>query len=197
MGDFLLIPTILLVTHVIGNFVSEERNVQSDLYKLAIGDGLTGLYNRRFFTEMLARKMARSIKEKQSLSLLLIDIDHFKPLNDKHGHAAGDRVLESLSKLLIASVRVRDKVFRYGGEEFAIILPSTNMADVQQVAARVHLSIRCHKFAYGPVTVSMGWSTYAPGESEMDGVTLVQQADESLYRAKSEGRDRVVGLQAL
>lgn len=194
LGAVFTAVVVAVIAFVLDRVVRVEKEARAAFHKLAIRDGLTGLYNRRFFSEMLRREMARARREGTPLSLLLIDIDYFKVFNDRYGHAAGDSILEDVAKLLISWVRVHDSVFRFGGEEFAILLPNADAHMVKRVAARLHRVIRRHPFPYGPVTISVGWSTYTPGDAPMSEDELVQRADQVLYQAKEQGRDRVGGV---
>ncbi|MEM6449824.1 MAG: diguanylate cyclase [Cyanobacteria bacterium P01_D01_bin.105] len=166
------------------------------LQKLALSDGLTGLANRRRFDEYLSDEWQRLARERQPLSLILCDLDHFKCYNDTFGHPAGDRCLAKVATALRSGPkRPADLVARYGGEEFAIILPNTDTNGAWRIAQRLHSSIRALKIAHAAetqkpyVTVTMGVSTIIPGHSETAQV-LVQAADLALYYAKKQGRDR-------
>lgn len=163
------------------------------LTHLSYADGLTGLANRRRFMEVLQAELARQARSGHELCLLLIDADHFKDINDRHGHHAGDAVLRELARILMASVRApADLPARLGGEEFAVILPDTRLDEARRVADRLREQVATHVFEDRDtrlrVTISIGLVT-ARGLSLG---ALLQRADEALYRAKQTGRNRVV-----
>lgn len=166
----------------------------------AITDGLTGLYNRRFFNEELDREMQRSLRHFLSMSLVLIDVDHFKTYNDTNGHQAGDEVLKTVGALLRETTRVCDMECRYGGEEFALILPETKKAQAMMIAEKLRQKIEeTHFFnqeaqPLGHLTISIGVATFPDDSTRSD--ELIQKADAGLYRAKAEGRNRVVGAES-
>ncbi len=157
----------------------------------ARSDALTGLANRRAFLEALAREMARATREKGSLSVLLLDVDHFKSINDAHGHAAGDRLLRALAAAALAAVRRMDMVARIGGEEFAILLPGATLALAMPAAERLRRALATARgSATDPTaTVSVGVAAMAEGDTPD---TLLDRADRALYRAKNGGRNRVI-----
>lgn len=165
----------------------------------SIRDPLTGLFNRRYLEENLVREMLRCERRRLPLSLMMLDIDHFKRFNDEHGHAAGDAVLAHVGRILQSLVRAEDLACRYGGEEFTIVLPET---DAQAAIVRGReigramssLTIRHMDKPLGPVTISIGIAT-APHDSADAGL-LLEIADAALYRAKAEGRNRVVHTSA-
>lgn len=159
------------------------------LQRLATCDGLTGVANRRAFEKALAHEVARASRTGAPLSLVMLDIDHFKRLNDIHGHQSGDSVLRSVAEELTRQSRAGDLVARYGGEEFAIILPDTKQRDALAVADRFRVAIARLERPV-PVTASLGVASY-PGQLA-DPLGLVQAADEALYVAKHGGRDRTV-----
>lgn len=174
----------------------ESANRQ--LYRLATLDGLTQVANRRCFDERLAQEWKRLARERSPLSLLLIDIDHFKPYNDHYGHLGGDECLYRVAQALERGVaRPADLVARYGGEEFAVLLPNTDRAGAahlgQQLKAEVDRLQLPH--AQSPVkrciTLSVGLATLRPRQEEQL-TKLIERADRALYRAKQLGRDRLV-----
>ena len=172
------------------------------LVRLAAKDGLTGLYNHAYIKERLKQEIYRCQRYQHSLSLLMIDIDDFKSLNDNYGHVVGDRVLKSLSMLMQEIVRPSDIIGRYGGEEFLVILPQTNSENSLAVAERIRENIEFHEFEVHPsknkisrVTVSIGLCAYPDhGQTSED---LIAFADESLYAAKKEGKNRVTIFHAI
>ncbi len=161
---------------------------------LAITDGLTNVYVRRHFLERLNEEMARSKRHNLHLSVLMLDLDHFKGCNDTYGHLVGDIVLKEIAKILKEHVRQVDLVGRYGGEEFVIALPDTNKTSAANVAERIRQSAERYRFkAYDEIittTVSMGLATYP--DDGRDVPALIDRADQALYKAKEEGRNRVV-----
>lgn len=159
-------------------------------------DFLTGLANRKTFHDALIELMNEAVSQQKELSLLLVDIDRFKKFNDEHGHLVGDEVLKFVAKKIKEIVRGRDLLARFGGEEFAVILPQTPLEGAQVVAesinglfARTTLKAVHTSTTLGKVTVSVGVAHYRPGELP---ATLIDRADRALYRAKQTGRNRVV-----
>ncbi len=157
-------------------------------------DALTGLANRRMFDAELRRESHESNQEATPLSLIMIDVDHFKRFNDTFGHRVGDEVLRLLAKVLMQQIKGRDTAARYGGEEFALILPDTPIHGARTVAEQVRKTLAGRGLvnretgeSFGKVTVSAGVAIYRPGEP-LDG--FVHRADEALYRAKLAGRNR-------
>lgn len=172
--------------------------IQKHADKLAILntlDGLTNLKNRKFFNDYLKKEIKSASRLQMHLSLLLIDIDYFKPINDKFGHLAGDACLKSLSVLLRNKIkRETDVIARYGGEEFAIILPDTDHEKAMAIAEDLRNFVENHPGQYGdiniPITISIGLTSTVP----QPGTTieqLIEQADVALYRAKANGRNQV------
>jgi diguanylate cyclase (GGDEF)-like protein len=156
---------------------------------LATRDGLTGLANRRLFEEALDREVARSYRRSAPLSLVVIDVDHFKDVNDTVGHQAGDAVLRQVGAALVANTKTSDLPARYGGDEFVVLLPDCAGADALRVAERLRAAVARDVTAV-PVTVSAGVGEVP--ENAGDGERLVAAADSALYAAKREGRDRSV-----
>ncbi len=174
----------------------ELAEANTRLAQLAVTDGLTGLYNHRHFHERLALEAERSARSGLPLALLMIDVDHFKKYNDRHGHPAGDEVLRGVARLLSEGRRANDLVARYGGEEFAVVLVDTPKLVAAQVAEKLRQRIEQFPFLHrdtqpgGRVTVSIGVA--ALPDDAADAEALVRTADASLYRAKSGGRNAVV-----
>lgn len=161
----------------------------------AMTDGLTGINNRKAFDQMLADAMREAERDGQPLALLLIDIDHFKHFNDAHGHLVGDHVLRLVAKALTECIKGRDTAARFGGEEFAILLPRTTLVNAVTVADQIRTTVggrqivnRARSTNYGTVTLSIGAAQYRPGEA---GADLVRRADTALYDAKHSGRNQV------
>ena len=160
-------------------------------------DGLTGIPNRRLFDEQLDSEIRHSLREGHPLSVIMIDLDHFKPYNDNYGHGAGDQCLQQVSATLSAAAkRPTDRVCRYGGEEFVALLPGTDAAGAWQLAETMrssieHLGIKHEHSSVGPVvTISLGTATFNP-EEEADQTSLLKRADQALYDAKHSGRNRI------
>ncbi len=161
-------------------------------------DHLTSLYNRRFFERRLAEEFAHARRHGLPLALLVLDVDHFKRINDTHGHAAGDAVLRDLAARLLGAVRAYDVVARYGGEEFAVIAPSTRRADALRLAERLREVVAAQPLALRDDTGAesrIGYTT-SVGVAELDAsmgdaAALFAAADAALYRAKRDGRNRV------
>lgn len=163
--------------------------------QMAITDALTGLHNNRYFKQVFPQEMARARRYAKPLALIMIDIDNFKKINDTYGHPRGDQVLQSLGKVLSTSLRASDYSFRYGGEEFAVILPETRLEGAFLVAEalreRVKEMVAALKTggASQAVTISLGVASYPADCSSPE--LLLRHADHCLYRAKQEGKDRV------
>jgi diguanylate cyclase (GGDEF)-like protein len=176
--------------------IETTRADNARLEQLATTDPLTQLLNRRALTERLTTEMERALRYDGSVALLLIDLDHFKRVNDTHGHLVGDAVLRDVSDLLLAAVRSSDMVGRYGGEEFLIVLPETDDEGAASFAERVRERVEAHAFRPWEddrdlrMTASIGVATFPAAriESVED---LFARADAALYRAKADGRNRV------
>jgi diguanylate cyclase (GGDEF)-like protein/PAS domain S-box-containing protein len=170
-----------------------QRQLSSANVKLAMlatTDALTGLKNRRVFDERMDYECERAMRQKTPLSLLIMDVDHFKGYNDEFGHPAGDRVLQQLSLLLLQNSRSIDCVVRYGGEEFALILPGTPMDGALVLAERFRETVMKQDWRGRGITVSVGVACLLP-QSDADIQTLIDTADHCLYEAKHAGRNRV------
>ena len=179
--------------------LDEIQSLQRQLEEQALRDSLTGLYNRRYFDDALARELALARRENYPVSLVLIDIDHFKSLNDAHGHQAGDAVLQELARHLTENSRAGDLVCRWGGEEFVVVMPHTPLAGALQRTESWRASFGAHPFRFGGLllnnTLSAGvavWPEHGGTEDE-----LLRSADAALYRAKSGGRNRVEAAAAM
>ncbi len=163
------------------------------LYALATVDGLTGLYVRRYFDLRLRDEVRLAARYGSEFSVLMLDIDDFKDLNDAHGHQAGDRVLAEVAEVVRQTVRASDIPCRYGGEEFTVIMPRTPVAEALGVAERVRAGVAAHRVAFDGaelgVTVSVGVAGFAAGARTV--ADVVRRADEALYRAKAAGKNRV------
>ena len=173
---------------------NELRSANQHLKELSITDPLTCLYNRRYVTEILDKEFERAKRKHEFLSLVFIDVDHFKLINDNLGHQSGDEVLVAIAKAAQSGLRAFDVVARYGGDEFLFVLPETPPAGGMAVAERLREAVQ--SLAFAPpmeclsVTVSLGVAAY-PSPQVDSASALLRQADEALYRAKLNGRNRV------
>jgi two-component system, cell cycle response regulator len=178
-----------------------ERDYHEEIYRMTIVDGLTGAFNKRYFLEHLEREMARCQRYARPLSLCMLDIDHFKAINDQYGHLTGDHVLKELARRLRARTRKEEIFARYGGEEFVLLLPESDHEGSCALAEQLRLLIEQEKFYFDEdeihVTISLGVATLEPqsggGEIKLDPDGFLRSADENLYRAKRAGRNQVVG----
>jgi len=165
--------------------------------KLLVRDYLTGLYNRKFFMERLAEELAWAGRYGEPMSFIILDIDHFKKINDTCGHSCGDEVLRQLSKILIMTLRAHDVVARYGGEEFVVLLANTVPEEAITVAEKLRVAVQENDFTCGedttklPVTISIGVSSTV-GNSDPTPESLILRADHALYEAKTTGRNKVM-----
>jgi len=171
-----------------------QANVK--LREMAFRDGLTGLYNYRYFQELMDREVNRSVRYELAMSLMLFDIDFFKKVNDTYGHPAGDEVLRQLAELAQATLRISDIVVRYGGEEFAVILPSTDLAGGKVFATRLRRRVEEMEVVVNGIpiriTISIGLTSYDASRKSLDKSVMINTADAALYKAKHDGRNRVV-----
>lgn len=185
----------------IASFALENAVNGARLLRSGFTDVLTGWHNRRYLQVRLAEELARARRDRETLVCLMLDLDHFKRINDTWGHAAGDDVLRELAQRIESQVRASDVAARYGGEEFVILLPRTDSAAGALLAERVRQAVRETPVNFGDdgrveVTASIGIASVAPQPGDTDlknlGESLLARADVALYRAKSSGRDRVV-----
>lgn len=171
----------------------ENTFLYEEATRLSITDGLTGLWNRRLFDLRMNEELQRAIRFQEPFGLLLVDLDHFKGINDRFGHQAGDAVLVELARRLTDATREVDVVTRFGGEEFALILPKTPVQGTMRLAAKVREVVADEPFAAGaasiPVSVSVGAAAYP--DHGLSAADLLAAADAALYRAKANGRNRV------
>jgi diguanylate cyclase (GGDEF)-like protein len=168
--------------------------VRDTLHEQSIRDPLTGLYNRRFLEEFLLRELVRADRKKHALSIITLDIDHFKRINDTLGHGAGDIVLRRVGLLLQGYVRESDIACRVGGEEFSLLLPEASMQIAAPRAENIRAGVHELKLKYdghnlGAITISLGVAAFPEHGTTPD--ALIRAADQALYDAKSRGRDRV------
>ena len=186
----------ILMGHTVLKFVRQaeiDTEYQTKIYEMSVRDPLTRLYNRRFFDDRLRSEVAYARRHRTMLALLMMDLDHFKQINDGHGHLAGDRVLMEVSALLCAQVRSEDILARFGGEEFAVLVRGIPSPGVVVLAERMRTAIeglRIEGFSRPlDVTISIGAATVR-GDGGLSEQGLVDAADRLLYRAKSTGRNR-------
>ncbi|HEY1397060.1 GGDEF domain-containing protein [Roseateles sp.] len=181
--------SVLLLS--VGVLLMASERVREEFELLATRDALTGALTRRAVLQAGGEEFDRWQRYGQPLSLLLLDIDHFKLVNDRHGHQAGDRVLAGAVAVMREQLRVTDRLGRYGGEEFVILLPSTDAASARASAERVRIALASHVPEPGipPCTASLGVAWAQAGDAGLD--ALLARADEALYRAKASGRNRV------
>lgn len=180
---------VAMLTQFAAHAALSHRNVRlmAEIKHLATVDGLTGLSNRRTFEAALQREVARALRSGDDLSLLLVDVDHFKRVNDNHGHPMGDEVLRHVGRALSTHGRELDLPARYGGEEFAVLLPGCSPEEAMGVAERLRAAIASEESPL-PVTASVGLA--AMHRNASDAESLVKAADEALYEAKQSGRNR-------
>jgi len=176
------------------NLETQLLDTQKRLHELATRDGLTNLWNRSAIFKILEEEVERSSREKTPLGAIMIDIDHFKDINDSCGHLAGDAVLVAISRRLMDNVRPYDKIGRYGGDELLIVLPHSSRENLKIIADRLQKSIEEKKFVipgHDPlkVTISIGGTSY-DGMNKKAVDSLIQESDTALYEAKNEGRNR-------
>ncbi len=185
----------------IASFCVENTINRARLMRSGFTDVLTGWHNRRYLTVRLAEELARARRDQFGITCLMLDIDHFKRVNDEWGHAAGDTVLREIAHRVESQVRASDVAARYGGEEFVVLLPNTDVTSAKLLAERVRTAIastpiKIHDGQAVTITASIGIARICPGKDDADlktlGDSLVARADVALYAAKSAGRDRVV-----
>ena len=184
-----------LASHFMLTLALDLHAAHTALAETARRDALTGVFNRRYFMEEFDIELARAARSLNPLTLLLIDADHFKSINDEHGHAAGDDVLKHLAHTIAGAMRPYDRLARYGGEEFVAVLPGATLTEACQFAERVRLAVAETPMALRNgtvlrVTVSVGVSERYPDDQR--GTAMFDRADSSLYRAKGAGRNRWV-----
>ncbi|WP_066852039.1 sensor domain-containing diguanylate cyclase [Halodesulfovibrio spirochaetisodalis] len=174
--------------------ITERKHMMREMCRLARTDCLTGLWNRGYFVELAAQEIARCKRFSHELSILLVDVDYFKGVNDKYGHDIGDKVLVGVADTLRETLREVDVVARFGGEEFVVMLPDTGLDAAQMAADRLCRAVREQDFSYDRhrainVTVSIGVTAFEDVQTSLD--LLLKRADTAMYAAKHNGRDRV------
>ncbi len=178
--------------------LSTITSLQEQLYEQAVRDQLTGLYNRRFFNEIISRELARAIRESYPISFVMMDLDHYKSINDTYGHEVGDLVLQELAMLLTRQTRAGDVVFRYGGEEFLALLPATDLQSAYHYAERWRLSLQDTNIRAAKhdihITMSIGIAAFTSQHEKYQ--DILAAADTALYRAKASGRNCTIVFRA-
>jgi len=191
-GDFIKLGRTIFKYIAGGNI---ESQYHEEIYRLTTVDGLTQIFNKRYFLEILEREVSRCHRYRRPLALAMIDIDHFKKVNDTHGHLAGDHVLKMLAAAVKSRIR-RDDVFaRYGGEEFALILPEVDIPGARTMAEKVRAVVEAQQIVFDgqiiPVTISIGVAACGGEPDAMQ--ALIKASDDKLYEAKQGGRNKVCG----
>jgi len=191
-GDKILVGSTTILKFTYHDNLDEI--FQKQMYESALRDGLTKAFNKKYFTDRLESEFTFSVRHATPLALVLFDIDHFKKVNDTHGHQAGDHVLTEIAALLTATLRAEDVFARYGGEEFAVICRGSDASQAQVVGERLRKAVEGHSFVYEkthiPVTISVGIAVL-PDPGVKDASDIVALADQALYKSKHAGRNRV------
>jgi diguanylate cyclase (GGDEF)-like protein len=190
-GDYLRVGDHIYRFLAGGNI---EAEYHEEIYRRTITDALTGIHNKRFLVEFIERELARCVRHQRPLAVVMFDIDHFKAINDAHGHLVGDAVLRCLGARLSEQIR-RDELFaRYGGEEFAVVLPETDVDGAARLAERLRGLVAGRPFEHDgralSLTISLGLTATA-GEETLSAGQFIARADEKLYQAKARGRNCV------
>jgi two-component system, cell cycle response regulator len=183
-------------TALVRHALELERNrLMSELRELSITDPLTGVGNRRFFMDRLRQEMERCERSHRPFSLLMIDLDHFKNVNDTHGHQTGDTILRQCAEMLLRNTRRTDVVARYGGEEFCVILPETAEGQALMVAEKLRWVVEDEsKRAQVPITISVGMTIWQKNDTLDD---VMRRSDKAMYSAKELGRNKVVAFSGM
>lgn len=192
-GDLIRVGSAIFKYIAGGNV---ESLFHEEIYRLTIFDGLTGIANKRCFVDFLDREVARALRYGSRVSLAMIDVDHFKRVNDLHGHPAGDTVLQRIAQVIGRAVRREQLFARVGGEEFALVLPEVGPAEVEDFCDKVRRMVESERFAFddghGHVTISIGFASMDGRSSREE---LVHAADRALYTAKHAGRNCIAGAE--
>jgi diguanylate cyclase (GGDEF)-like protein len=184
----------------------EERTIElrrhnKQLERIAIEDPLTGIYNRRHFFELASKEVERAKRYGNPLSVMIMDADHFKKMNDTFGHMIGDQILISLAELCLKNIRGQDIIARYGGEEFVVLMPEANHEDACKTAERLRKLVAETSMVPGAIdvmiTISLGVASWESGDQELDFDAMLARADQALYYSKESGRNRVSSWQEL
>jgi diguanylate cyclase (GGDEF)-like protein len=169
--------------------IQERQKIEEKLVQLATIDPLTSIPNRRKFDEVLQYELNRDSRYKNELSLVFCDLDHFKKINDQHGHKVGDDVLKAFTRLMSENIRKTDVIARWGGEEFALLLPATDIRIASRTAEKLRKQTEAYEFPHvGKITASFGVTQLIDGDSD---TSLINRADNALYKAKKNGRNSV------
>lgn len=189
--ELVIAATILVFYEIIKRENSKMVELTNNLYNLSIKDYLTGLYNRRFFFEIVSKELEKAERKETVFSLAIGDFDNFKQVNDEYGHAEGDKVLKLVSEIIKASIRKMDVAARLGGEEFVILLPETSKVEACKMLERLKERIKneSKKFSKIPITISFGIASYPEDGKTID--EILKRADRALYEAKRQGKDRI------
>ena len=194
-----LLTILLDRVRAVNSHFDDSMKVQQEMTIKANRDALTGLYNRRWFDDNFDLLLNRCIESETHFSFVMLDIDHFKQVNDKYGHAAGDLVLKQVAEKMLVNARSRDAAVRYGGEEMCLILPQTQLEQSAIVAERIRMAIEAEDFTISDhqtikVTVSLGCAAYNGHNTKQE---IMKTADEGLYHAKERGRNQVVVYESI
>ncbi|HEX3904580.1 MAG TPA: GGDEF domain-containing protein [Polyangia bacterium] len=191
-GDKILVGSTTILKFTYHDNLDEI--FQKQMYESALRDGLTKAFNKKYFTDRLESELTFALRHGSPLVLVMFDIDHFKKVNDTHGHQAGDLVLSEISTLLTSALRAEDVFARYGGEEFAVICRGTDLTQASIVGERMRKAVEKHRFVHEgtpiPVTISVGIASL-PDPAIKDAADLISRADKALYQSKHGGRNRV------
>jgi len=178
-----------LLVALLYRLIVRRQDLERRLENLALTDPLTGLANRRALETALESAVSRAKRYRSDVSVIFLDVDHFKQFNDRFGHKVGDQVLRAVARVVLSSVRKEDVAGRYGGEEFLVVLPETDEAGSVGLAERIRTAVRALDLPFPPVTISLGVATLGAQSSSV--AALVAKADQALYLSKQTGRDRV------
>jgi diguanylate cyclase (GGDEF)-like protein len=191
-GDKIMVGSTTILKFTYHDYLDEV--FQRQMYESALRDGLTKVFNKKYFTDYLEKEFAYAARHSSPLALIFLDIDFFKRINDTHGHPAGDFVLSELSQLMATLVRTEDVLARFGGEEFTVLCRGTDLGGAKIVAERLRRTVEAHTFSFGaktiPVTISLGIAGI-PDTAIVDHAAFLASADKALYEAKRTGRNRV------
>jgi len=194
-GDLIKVGSAIFKFLFGGELGSIEAQYHEEIYRLTIIDGLTQVYNKRYLLEFLDREIARAQRHQRSLSLVMLDIDHFKKINDTYGHLAGDYVLREMASALKTRIRKEECFARYGGEEFVLALPEASHENTLFLADKLRKIVEQHPFVFEGKRIGV---TFSAGVVDLkashdNAQAFLKDADEKLYEAKKQGRNRVVG----
>jgi diguanylate cyclase (GGDEF)-like protein len=191
-GDKIMVGSTTILKFTYHDYLDEV--FQRQMYESALRDGLTKVFNKKYFTDYLEKEFAYAARHNSPLALIFLDIDFFKKINDTHGHPAGDFVLSELSQMMANLVRTEDVLARFGGEEFTVLCRGTDLSGAKIVAERLRRSVESRTFTFGgkniPVTISLGIASI-PDSGINDHSAFLAAADKALYEAKRTGRNRV------